>query len=48
MDAYWKLGENLLQGFGTTGVLKEGHQNFWENVNKLLIHDIGFLLSVKL
>jgi len=48
MDAYWKLGENLLKGFGTTGVLKEGHTNFWDNVNKLLIHDIGFLLSVKL
>ena len=49
MDAYWNLGKNLLKGFGTKGVLAEGNgTNFWNTVNQLLIHDIGFLLSVKL
>lgn len=45
-DAYWNLGENLLNGFKID--FNEGNHNFWNTVNKLFAHNIGFLLSVKL
>ena len=49
IDAYWEVAQNLLDGFGTQNKLIPGNtKNFWETVNGLLIHHMGFLVAVKL
>jgi len=46
-DAYWNVANNLLDGFGHK--LNEGSgTNFWNTVNQILVHKVGFLVSVKL
>jgi len=44
-DANWDLTNNLLNGFSTT---LENSKNLWETINKVLVHKVGFMLSVKL
>ena len=45
-DANWNIVNNLLKTFSTD--LPEGAgTNFWNNVNKLVVHNIKFALSVK-
>lgn len=45
-DAYWNLGTDLLKT--NFRVKLSGTNTIWETLNKLVAHDIGFLLSVKL
>ena len=45
-DANWDIVDHLLKTFSTD--LPEGHgTNFWNTVNKLVVHNIKFALSVK-
>lgn len=45
-DANWDIVDHLLKTFSTD--LTEGDgKNFWETVNKLVVHNIKFALSVK-
>ena len=45
-DAYWDLGTGLLNS--NFRVNLSGADTIWKTLNKLVAHDIGFLLSVKL
>lgn len=45
-DAYWNLGTGLLNS--NFRVALSGGDTIWKTLNKLVAHDIGFLLSVKL
>lgn len=44
-DATWSLTGDLLKGFGHQ---LEKNKNIWETVNKVLVHDVYFMLSAKL
>ena len=47
LDAYWNVANNLLDGFGHK--LNEGSgTNFWNTVNQIFVHKVGFLVSAKL
>ena len=47
LDAYWNVTDNLLDGFGHK--LSQGNTtNFWNTVNQILVHKVGFLVSAKL
>lgn len=47
LDAYWHVANNLLDGFGHK--LNEGSgTNFWNTVNQIFVHKVGFLVSAKL
>ena len=45
-DCYWNILSNL---FGTNfrSDLTEGNTNFWNTVNKIFVHNIGFSISAK-
>ncbi len=45
-DCYWNILSNL---FGTDfrSDLNEGNVNFWNTVNKIFVHNIGFSISAK-
>lgn len=44
-DANWKLTDNLLNGFSHK---LKNDENIWKTINKVLVHEVGFMLSVKL
>ena len=47
-DAYWNLGKDLLNNNFRVTLSGAGTDTIWTTLNKLVAHDIGFLLSVKL
>ena len=47
-DAYWNLGKDLLNTNFQVKLSGAGTDTIWTTLNKLVAHDIGFLLSVKL
>lgn len=44
-DANWKLTDNLLNGFSHQ---LNKNDDIWKTINKVLVHEVGFMLSVKL
>lgn len=44
-DANWKLTDNLLDGFSHK---LTNNENIWKTINKVLVHEVGFMLSAKL